>query len=143
MDGTAISVGVDGTDASKVTYSNVIDQGKNGDDILDKLYIYLASTKKMVSNAAGASTLVIALESSSTETFDSVETTQALTASSITDAGTAVGTKIADFINFPHGLKRYIRLKFTLTPYDAADTKKFPTTAPEFFAAITDNRTQG
>jgi hypothetical protein len=136
----ALTSGENGT-ASVTTYTDILDFGSHGSDILKKLFLVGICTQALVSAASYASTVAIYWQTSAAEAMSNpVETL--LTPSALTDAGLTLNKVVLNNMVLPSGtsLLRYNRLKFVLTPGDNSGTETYPTTVPKFTAFITDNR---
>ena len=136
----ALTNGADGT-ATVTTYTDILDFGSHGSDLLKKLFLVGFCTQAMVSVASYASTVAIYWQTSAAEAMsNAVETL--LTPSALSDAGLTLNKVVLNNLVLPSGtsLLRYNRLKFVLTPGQNSSTEEYPTTVPKFTAFITDNR---
>lgn len=138
-DDLALENGTTGTDASKVTLSNRLDFGSHGDDLFAKLRLYLRCTGAMASVASKPCSVSIDWLTSASEAMSN-PVVKPLTPTALADANCVANTFVIADAVIPTGLKRYNQIRFTLAPYDAADTKVFPTTTPKFQAFITTDR---
>lgn len=112
--------------------TNVLDFNKHGDDLQNQLHLCIQSAGAI----AGDGTVSIVWQTSDAEAFGSGVVEHLLTPTALSPSTTVAGTWIVKNAALPKSLKRYQRLKFSVT-LGQGETM---TTAPKFRAFIVDGR---